>query len=220
MILFTSGTSGEPKGALHTENTLYASACSVSQAHDFGPSDVRFTPHALMHTVGQDTARSAVIAVPAWSCSTPGPVGAACRSWLTARPPDWWPHRVSSTTCSRQPKECPSICRRCARCAAWAQPLPRRSSKPCLLLRGPLLGGWGTAEIGICTVTRSDDPPNWAAHSDGRPINGIEIDIRSDTEITDQRPGACSSAAVRSAWPPRDAIREAEHHRRTRRRLV
>jgi cyclohexanecarboxylate-CoA ligase len=34
MVLFTSGTSGEPKGALHTENTLYASASGIIEAHD------------------------------------------------------------------------------------------------------------------------------------------------------------------------------------------
>jgi len=62
MVLFTSGTSGEPKAALHTQNTLYASASSITQVHEFGREDVQFTEHALMHTVGQDAARSALIA--------------------------------------------------------------------------------------------------------------------------------------------------------------
>ena len=62
MVHFTSGTSGEPKGAMHTQNTLYASASSVTQVEEFGREDVRFTPHALMHTVGQDAARSALMA--------------------------------------------------------------------------------------------------------------------------------------------------------------
>ena len=37
-----------------------------------------------------------------------------------------------------------------------------------------LLIGWGMTEIGTGTVTRSDDPPDWAAHSDGRPVRGME----------------------------------------------
>jgi cyclohexanecarboxylate-CoA ligase len=60
MIIFTSGTSGEPK-ARCIPRTLYTSA-SASARCRFGPEDVWFTPHALMHTVGQDAARSAVIA--------------------------------------------------------------------------------------------------------------------------------------------------------------
>src|ERR1700754_4354469 len=53
MILFTSGTSGEPKGALHTENTLYASVADLSEAERIAPDDVFFTPHSLMHVTGR-----------------------------------------------------------------------------------------------------------------------------------------------------------------------
>jgi cyclohexanecarboxylate-CoA ligase len=52
-----------------------------------------------------------------------------------------------------------------------------------------LLSGWGMTEIGTGTMTCSDDPPDWAAHSDGRPVMGMELDLRSDTEITKDRPG-------------------------------
>ena len=66
---------------------------------------------------------------------------------------------------------------------------PHRSSKRCLLGSGPSAERMGSTEIGTGTVTRSDDPPNWAAFSNGRPINGMELDIRSDAEITDKRQG-------------------------------
>ena len=52
-----------------------------------------------------------------------------------------------------------------------------------------MLSGWGSTEIGTGTVTRSDDPPGWAQCSDGRPIAGMEFDLRSDAVITDERPG-------------------------------
>ena len=56
LVLFTSGTSGEPKGALNIQNTMYASAISVGEVHDFGRDDMRFPPHPLMHVAAQDNA--------------------------------------------------------------------------------------------------------------------------------------------------------------------
>jgi cyclohexanecarboxylate-CoA ligase len=44
-------------------------------------------------------------------------------------------------------------------------------------------------ETGVATITRSDDPPDWAAHSDGRPVLSVELDLRSDGEISRERPG-------------------------------
>jgi cyclohexanecarboxylate-CoA ligase len=38
-------------------------------------------------------------------------------------------------------------------------------------------------------MTRADHSIDWALHSDGRPLPGYEIDIRSDTPVTPQQPG-------------------------------
>src|SRR5205807_6284354 len=34
---------------------------------------------------------------------------------------------------------------------------------------------WGMTENGPVTMTRPDDPPDWAAHSDGRPTGGMQV---------------------------------------------
>src|SRR5262249_29214900 len=52
-----------------------------------------------------------------------------------------------------------------------------------------VLSGWGTTEIGTGTVTHSDAPSSWAAISDGRPVTGTDLELRSDAEITVDRPG-------------------------------
>ena len=190
MVLFTSGTSGEPKGALHTQNTLYASASSVSQAHDFGPSDVQFTPHALMHTVGQDTARSALIAgasvvlLDAWSGRRGLQVLADSAATGLVAAPSFVYDMLAAT--EGAPVHLPAL--RTLRCVGAAIPSPLIEAVPATF-GALLLSGWGSTEIGTGAVTRSDDPPNWVAQSHGRPINGMELDIRSDTEVTDQRPG-------------------------------
>jgi cyclohexanecarboxylate-CoA ligase len=52
-----------------------------------------------------------------------------------------------------------------------------------------LRSSWGMTEVGIATMTRADDPVDWALHSDGRPFPGYEIDIRSDSPVTSGQPG-------------------------------
>jgi cyclohexanecarboxylate-CoA ligase len=37
---------------------------------------------------------------------------------------------------------------------------------------------WGMTENGPVTITRREDPPDWAAHSDGSPISDMELRIK------------------------------------------
>jgi cyclohexanecarboxylate-CoA ligase len=50
ILFFTSGTSGEPKGALHSHNTVHAGMAGLGEP-GVEPQDVIFTPHSLMHTL-------------------------------------------------------------------------------------------------------------------------------------------------------------------------
>ncbi len=208
MILFTSGTSGEPKGALHTQNTLYASASSVIQVDDFGRADVRFTPHALMHTVGQDAARSALIAgasvvlLDAWSGRRGLQVLADSATTGLVAAPSFVYDMLAVT--DGKPTQLPAL--RTVRCVGTTIPKPLVAAVPDTF--GVLLqSGWGSTEIGTGTVTRRDDPPNWAAYSDGRPIRGMELDLRSGADITVERPGRvfARGSAVCIATVGRDA---------------
>ncbi|OBF59295.1 hypothetical protein A5787_21660 [Mycobacterium sp. 852002-50816_SCH5313054-b] len=60
MVIFTSGTTGEPKAALHTHNTVYTSFAGRCEALGFEQSDVVFCPHALMHLAGHLLAHTAL----------------------------------------------------------------------------------------------------------------------------------------------------------------
>jgi len=190
MVLFTSGTSGEPKGALHTENTLYASASGLIEAHDGGSDDVRFTPHALMHIMGQITARTALVAggstvqLDAWSGERGLQVLADSGTTAVAAAPTFVYDMIAAT--GGTPPRLPAL--HSVTCGATTIPTPL-VSQVSDVFGARLLSGWGMTEIGIGTVTRADDPPDWAAYSDGRPIGSIELDLRSDTEIAKDQPG-------------------------------
>ena len=51
-IMYTSGTTGRPKGVMHTSNTLLASACQVARRLQLGPDDVGFMAAPFAHQIG------------------------------------------------------------------------------------------------------------------------------------------------------------------------
>ena len=55
MILFTSGTSGRPKGAILTHGSLLAAARNCSDALELGPSDVVLGAAPFSHVLGLAT---------------------------------------------------------------------------------------------------------------------------------------------------------------------
>ena len=51
-LLYTSGTTGEPKGALHTSNTLIGTTLVFMERMQIGAGDVVFMPSPLAHQIG------------------------------------------------------------------------------------------------------------------------------------------------------------------------
>jgi acyl-CoA synthetase (AMP-forming)/AMP-acid ligase II len=51
-VLFTSGSSGTPKGVLHSQATLAAKATTMRLVHDIGPDDVVLMPAPCAHISG------------------------------------------------------------------------------------------------------------------------------------------------------------------------
>jgi len=51
-LLYTSGTTGEPKGAMHTSNTLIGTTLKFMERMQIGVHDVAFMPSPLAHQIG------------------------------------------------------------------------------------------------------------------------------------------------------------------------
>lgn len=56
LVLHTSGSSGEPKGVLHTHGTLAAKATLMTGVHGLGPADAVLMPAPLAHISGLQNA--------------------------------------------------------------------------------------------------------------------------------------------------------------------
>ena len=52
MLMYTSGTTADPKGVLHTHNTLLAEVRSLARMHAFTPADRTLMPSPLTHISG------------------------------------------------------------------------------------------------------------------------------------------------------------------------
>jgi cyclohexanecarboxylate-CoA ligase len=51
-LMYTSGTTGEPKGVLHTSNTLLGAVAAFARHMRIGAADVIFMPSPLAHQLG------------------------------------------------------------------------------------------------------------------------------------------------------------------------
>lgn len=192
VVMFTSGTSGVPKAALHTFNTFHAGCSTRATDTGFTSADVVFTPNALTHAVGQ----TFVNLLPLY-------VGGQGLVSDTADPD------IVVDLMTRY--EVTSLLGAPVFLASIAEAAGRRSQQPAALKRVvagasvipaelvdlvadrfglALLAGWGMTEVVGTTLTSPTDPPDWAVHSVGRPNDALETDLRGDAgeEISAERP--------------------------------
>jgi len=179
LILFTSGTTGEAKGVLHSQNTLYAGISAYVDILGMDGSVVSFISHAATHYTG--FVQGMLI-----------PVMLGC----TAVVQDIWdpdvcldlvkqygittfygspPYLAELLAAQRaRPRDVSSL----HTVVTGSAPVPPHIVEQVRdILGAPLVALWGMSENGPVTMTRLDDPPGWAAHSDGRPIDCMQIRI-------------------------------------------
>ncbi len=179
LILFTSGTTGDPKGALHSQNTLYAGLRGYQETLGLDASLVKVSPHTNMHYVGFVQNLLAPLTL-GGTAVVPGVWDPHLYLEMIERHAVTMfyaaPGFVAQLLAAQQarPRDVSSL----RYIVAGSAPVP-----PTLVeqvretLRVPLYSLWGMTENGPVTMTRPDDPPDWAAHSDGRPTGGMRVRI-------------------------------------------
>ncbi|MFG2000379.1 AMP-binding protein [Spirillospora sp. NPDC048911] len=181
LILFTSGTTGEPKGVLHSQNTLYAAARGFTDAMGLDDGLVMEVAHVNTHMSGFAMGLMVPLLL--------GGTAVFQERWDGGVALDLAQEHGLTLFYGAAPfltdvldgqRERP----RDLRSLRWvvtgsAQVPPHIVDEVQDVFGLPTYSLWGMTENGPVTVTRPDDPPDWGAHSDGRPIEGMELRVDS-----------------------------------------
>jgi cyclohexanecarboxylate-CoA ligase len=188
LLVFTSGTTGQPKGVVHSQNTLFAASQSLSVPYQLTTADVVSIPQFLTHVAAGVHALFAPIFLGA-TCVTHDTnddmdlmldmVSAHKITHLHAAP--WYMARLLAAQRSA-PREVSSLRVLSSSSAPISAQMVAEAQE---VLGLPLFAVWGMTETGGCTTTRPDDPADWAAHSDGRPMPWMQVRVaRADERGT------------------------------------
>lgn len=180
MIMFTSGTTGLPKGAMHTHNTLLAASLPWEGRLGMDHTAVSHMASTLGHLTGYMFG----VALPLMLGST----GVYQESWSAAEFLELVERYGVQHTSGATPflhdiinaegvgdRELSSLQRFCC----MGAPIPRvyveqaRERIPSMVV----LGGWGQTEDGLVTMVLPEDPPDKVTTTDGRALPGMEVRV-------------------------------------------
>jgi cyclohexanecarboxylate-CoA ligase len=178
LVLFTSGTTSEAKGVLHSQNTLHAAIRGEAGVFDLDESLVMATSASYTHYTGivQGMLMPLMLGG-AMVFHDAGDAVTALDSMArhgvtflyTAAP-------VLRRLIDEQRRAPRDLSLRWVVCGS--APVPAYFVEEVREVFGlRLYSLWGMTENGPVTISRTEDPEDWAAHSDGSPISDMELRI-------------------------------------------
>ncbi|MBO2445658.1 AMP-binding protein [Actinomadura barringtoniae] len=187
LVLFTSGTTSEPKGVLHSQNTLYAAVRGEAEAFGLDDTIVMYTTALYTHYTGV-----------VQGMLLPLSLGGTMAFQDSKDPGDALDHiaehGVTFFYCApfyllslieaqrAAPRSIPAL----ACLVSGSAPIPPyfiTETRNVFGLR--LYSLWGMTENGPVTITRAEDPEDWAAHSDGSPVADMELRITPVSDLVE-----------------------------------
>lgn len=178
-LAFTSGTTGEPKAAMHTANTLLSTLINLVEDQKLDSDTVVLMASTFGHQTGfafggllPVLVGGTVVLMERWDAKE----GAALidrekATWMMGATPFL---QDLTEAVEAGAGHCGSLQIFLCSGAPVPRPLLAKANE---MLRAKVISGWGMTEVGLATLTRIDDLPERIIGSDGRPLRGMEVRV-------------------------------------------
>lgn len=179
LLMYTSGTTGEPKGVMHTSNTLFSNLHAYIETMALGSADVILGASPMAHLTGY--AYLAMLPVALNATTVLQDVWDARRALQIVRA-EGVTFSMASTPfvadlCGAVEAGEASIPAFNKFCCAGAPIPPVLIERAHKVLGMRLCSAWGMTENGAVTVTEPSQALEMSGISDGRPLRGMEVKI-------------------------------------------
>jgi cyclohexanecarboxylate-CoA ligase len=178
-ILYTSGTTGEPKGVMHTSNTLYSNILPYAARMALGRDDTVLMASPLAHQTGfmygivmPIVLGGKVVFQDVWNAAKAVDLIASEAATFTMAATPFLSDMTDEA--SRRPESVASLRTFLSAGAPIPRALVRRAAEH---LGANIISAWGMTENGAVTTTCIGDPPEKAFETDGCPVAGMEIRV-------------------------------------------
>jgi cyclohexanecarboxylate-CoA ligase len=180
LILHTSGTTGPMKGVVHTSNTMYAVTRASAEPLGLGADEVILMPSALTHMAGATHSIFLPIMVGATAIVHDSGGDGEFMVRMIERHGVTFVYAAPGFVIAMLDAQrglnakTPAL----RQIVSGSAPIaPQLIADVRTEFGVPMRALWGMTENGAVTVTRLDDPDDWAAHSDGSPVDWMQIRI-------------------------------------------
>ncbi|QCP50400.1 cyclohexanecarboxylate-CoA ligase [Trinickia violacea] len=184
-LLYTSGTTGEPKGVMHTANTLMSNILSYAEAMRLGGHDIVLMASPMAHQTGfmyglmmPIVLRASAVLQDIWQAKAAIELivdeGATFTMASTAFLTD-----LANTVTETGLAVSTLRTFLCAG-APIPGPLVEQARKA---IGAKIVSAWGMTEMGAVTLTNLDDDDERSFSTDGCPLPGVEVKVVDDADL-------------------------------------
>lgn len=178
-LMFTSGTSGEPKAVMHTSNTIVSSAREYARWIGLTGEDRVFMASPLAHQTGfiygvvlSWLLKTRLALQDIWSAPTAAHTIAAEGATFTMASTPFLSDLANNEAVT------PEVMRTLRIFVCAGAPIPPEIVRRATGRLGfSVLSCWGMTENGGVTITRPGDPPEKVFETDGKAIDGMEVRV-------------------------------------------
>jgi cyclohexanecarboxylate-CoA ligase len=179
-VIFTSGTTGEPKGVMHTPNTTLATLYTLIERLAFTERDVLLMASTLGHQTGylygyclNLLLGATAVWMDIWNAEAAARVIEAERVTFTMGATPF----LRDLTYTQAAHDMSSL----RVFISAGAPIPRQLVKDARdRLQCVISAGWGMTENGLVTCNGLDDPEEKVFATDGLPLPGMELSVVND----------------------------------------